>query len=903
MKKQTAVIAVMVMILNMFCAVPSYAASENTSRRSEAIAIVNGLGLAEKSDISEKTADSKITRAEFAGVAASLSGNVRSSFEPTFFDVQQETAFADEIYTLRDRNEMVGFSDIEFGTDEILTLEQATMVLLRVLGYAPVIKDGMWDMQTAVQRTDLYNGLHTSVLAELTKGDAALLVYNALTAPVCVRDYGSDGGFSVDNTRSILWDNLKIGIKSGIVSQSYFSSLTDGEPSLAENDVAIGGEIFSCVDYPDGRNYFGYSVECYYRENADGGNSAVFMLPKKNKAVTVNSEDFEGLNGRTFKYTSYSADYRTVEKTESLKIDDDADVVYNGVACPDYTDDDLLLKGRTGYITFIDNDNDGKYEAVMITECRDYVVDYVDSKNKTIYTKWQDNVDLSNADNLYIYNEQGKRIAFDAIFSSDIVTIQMSKDGKNAVIMKTNSVLETAVKSINYSKHRVTLDDDREYVVDDSLWAKIDDIRIGTYGMFYFDYRGRLAGLLFENYGSNEGYAFLSRIWCDRSDDTVYVKLFRMSGQMEQYTLKDKVTVDGDKIKAKKFYESIMLTDSTGTQYPNRQVIKFKASDNDGKIYFIDTPNKGVNETDESLIVKGYRNAVGWEAYGEGYLGHYVALASFTKAMSVPMPADGEPASVCNNFNDSDYYIIPWSSSKPGKNFDAFPINKAGIATMMVTYYKKHSSVTNYGGDESFESYKQKNSVMVNDISYGLFNEEPAYELEYYENNIKKTAFAIDEKILKKPVYTDDGTETGEYKDVVRGDVVRLSIASDGRITSLHVDCDVERKDNKMFFSANLDELNSSECGVVYAAGKTGIKILVNPITEGVYKPSEIYTDTWVSRMYSSTMQCTVYNREDNTVSEGSYVDAVGLKQNPDNPAIVFGRCSDVSYNQLFIIR
>lgn len=903
MKKQTAVIAVMVMILNMFCAVTSYAASENTSRRSEAIAVVNGLGLAEKSDISEKTADSRITRAEFAGAAASLSGNVRSSFEPTFFDVQPETAFADEIYTLRDRNEMVGFSDIEFGTDEILTLEQATMVLLRVLGYAPVIKDGMWDMQTAVQRTDLYNGLHTSVSSELTKGDAALLIYNALTAPVCVRDYGSDGGFSVDNTRSILWDNLKIGIKSGIVSQSYFSSLTAGEASVGENDVVIGGDVFSCENYPDGKSYFGYNVECYYRENTGGGNSAVFMLPKKNKAVTVNSEDFESLNNKTFKYVTHNTDYRVTEKTESLKLDDNLDVVYNGVVCPDYTDDDLLLKERTGYSTFIDNDNDGKYEVVLITECRDYVVNYVNSKNKTIYTKWQDNVDLSGTDNLYVYDVRGKSIELDAILSSDIVTVQMSKDGKNAVLIRTNSVLETAVKSINYSKHKVTLADDREYDVDDSLWVRIEDIRIGTYGMFYFDYRGRLAGLLFENYGSNEGYAFLSRIWCDRGDDTVYVKLFRMSGKMEQYTLKDKVTVDGDRIKAKDFYNSVMLTDSTGAKYPNRQVIKFKTADNDGKIYFIDTPNKGVNETDESLIVRGYRNTTGWEAYGNGYLGYHVAMAGFAKAMSVPMPADGEPASVCNNFNDSDYYIIPWSSSKPGKNFDAFPINEAGIATMMVNYYEKRSSVINYGGDEDLESYRKNSSVMVNDISYGLFNEEPAYELEYYDNNVKKTAFALDEKVLKKPVYTDDGTETGEYKDVVRGDVVRLSIASDGRITSLHVDCDVERKDNKMFFSESLSKLYSAECGVVYAAGKSGIKLLINPITEGVYKPSEMYTDAWISRLYNANMSCTVYNREENTVLAGSYTDAVGLKQDPDNPAIVLGRCNEVGYNQLFIIR
>lgn len=908
MKKQTAIIAVIVMILNMLQALPAAAASEEvSSRRSEAIAVVNGLGLADKSGISDNAAESYITRAEFAGMAAALTGNVRGNLTPSFFDVQSDNAFADEIYTLSNMGVMVGFSDIEFGPNENMTAEQGTIVLLRMLGYSPLIEKGLWDAQTAVQRTDLYNGVRSALSDKLTKGDAAVMVYNALTAPMCIRDYNANGGYSVDNTRCIMYDNLKISVTHGIVNQSYFSSLTTGMVPISETQVAIDNEVFECGGYTDAKNYFGYNVECYYRENPYGGYEAVYMLPKKTKSVTVQSEDFEDLNGRTFKYTVKNINYTTSIKTETLQLADALDVVYNGVVCPDYTDDDLLLKDRAGYSTFIDNNNDGKYEVVLITECRDYVVSYVNDKTKTVYTKWQGNIDLSAVENIYIYDLRGQRIEFGIIKSGDILTMQMSKDGKNVTIIRTVQVVETAVKSINYAKRTVVLADNREYTVDESLWQKIDDIKINTYGMFYFDYRGRIAGLLFENYGTNEGYAFLSRIWQEKGDDTVYVKLFRMSGEMEQYKLKKTLTVDGSKVKATAFCDKMILTDTDGTKYTDRKVVKFKANDAGDEVYFIDTPDLAEGESEESLYVKGYRNTGGGESYAEGYFRHFVYMAQFRQAMMVPMPAADEMKSAVNNYADDDYYIRPFKDNMTFQNFDAFPITDSGAASMMVNYYTKRlGEVQNYGGDYEYDSLKGRASVMVNDIAT-VWDEETSQvvqELEYYENNVKKTAIARDEKILKKPVYNDDGTVvTGQYKDLVRGDVVRLYIEHDGSIGGIWVDLDSERKDNRMFSTTDITVQYATECGVVYSAGESSIRLLATPVASGVFKPSEMLTDIWVTRMYNSTMVCTMYNRADDEVKEASYSDILGYKQDPENPAIVFARCAGVGYSNMFVIR
>ncbi len=901
MKKQLAIFIALLVILNIFQVMPIYAAPELSVKQKEAIAVINGLGLADKADISEDTGNDTITRAGFASIMASLTGDTYTAENLTYFDVPADSEFADEIYTQRDKGIMVGYSDIDFGAKKDINLAEATVTLLRVLGYDPAVKMGLADIKSLAGNVKLYNGVNTANVDAITKCDAAVMVYNALTAGTLVRKFTAEDGYAIDYDKNILYTNLGIKKIEGIVSQVYYSALTaDTLFKTGENNAVVGDMVLSCKEYPETKDYLGYNVDCYYHEG-DAEDSIVFMLPKNNTVYKVDSEDFEGYANGVFRYTERDVNYYVTEKVRSLKLSDTVDVVYNGVACPDYTVDDLLLTNTSGFSEFIDNNNDGRYEVVIITECRDYVVDYVNDGRKTIYTKWQENVELSGVENLYVYDVSGKTIEFEAIMSSDVVTIQMSKDGKNAVIVRTNNSIETAVKKIDYENHKITLDNGKTYRVDNSLWSRINDIRMDSYGMFFFDCRGRLAGITFENLGYNETYAYLCRVRYDEDSEIVTAKLFMISGEMKTYELKKKIVFDGDQIKATEFYNRIMLTDVDGSKYTNRQVVRFKLND-DEKIVYIDTASKGPSEGEGTLVVRGYRNANEWEPYPPGFLSKYVSTSWMTKGMLIPVPAEGEPLSSSDKFEDEDYMINKSLSNRRIRNFDAFGLNDAGVMTQMAEYYVKSDSATNFGGDVDISEYEKNNSVVVDSIKQELYKDEAAYMLTYYEKNVKKTAVVQDEKVLKKPIYTEDGIATGEYKMLAKGDLVRLNIANNGIVNSIRIDYDAERVDNRMFSSSNLKQY-SAECGVAYAANENGIKMFTDVMSFGRYSPSGMYRNSWVSRVYSDSVSFTVFDRNEKTISAGSPEDIVGYKQDPTNPSIIIAICDDCAYNQIFIYR
>ncbi len=901
MKKQLAIFIALLVILNIFQVMPIYAAPELSVKQKEAIAVINGLGLADKADISEDTGNDTITRAEFASIMASLTGDTYTAENLTYFDVPADSEFADEIYTQRDKGIMVGYSDIDFGAKKDINLAEATVTLLRVLGYDPAVKMGLADIKSLAGNVKLYNGVNTANVDAITKCDAAVMVHNALTAGTLVRKFTAEDSYAIDYDKNILYTNLGIKKIEGVVSQVYYSALTaDTLFKTGENNAVVSDMVLNYKEYPETKDYLGYNVDCYYHEG-DAEDSIVFMLPKNNTVYKVDSEDFEGYANGVFRYTERDVNYYVTEKVKSLKLSDTVDVVYNGVACPDYTVDDLLLTNTSGFSEFIDNNNDGRYEVVIITECRDYVVDYVNDGRKTIYTKWQENVELSGVENLYVYDVSGKTIEFEAIMSSDIATIQMSKDGKNAVIIRTNNSIDTAVKKIDYANHKITLDNGKTYRVDNSLWARIDDIRTDSYGMFFFDYRGRLAGLMFENYGYNETYAYLSRVKCDEDSEVVTAKLFLMSGEMKTYELKKKMICDGDQIRATEFYDRMMLTDVNGTKYTDRQVVRFKLNE-DGKLVYIDTASKGVNEGDDTLVVRGYRNATNYDAYAPGGLVGYAECAQLLSCIAVPVPGNNEPKSNVNYYADSDYYKCS-VYGKYVENFDAFGLSKAGVMSMMVKYYTKSETTENYGGDINFErEYKQSNPVIIDNITQELYDDDAAFLVKYFERNVKKEAYVTDEKILMKPEYSEDGIATGRYRRISKGDVVRIHKKNDNIIDSIHLDYDSERTDNRVFISTGLG-IDTIECGVAYFGSETGIKMLTDVRSLGRYSPSGMILDNWITRQYNDSICFTLYDRNNKTVSGGNWSDVVGYKQDSSNPSIVVAYCGDCSYTQIFIYR
>lgn len=764
---------------------------------------------------------------------------------------------------------------------------------------------------------------------ELTVGDMTKILYAQLFAHTVFTVSGTSERINIDTTENVLEKYHNIEVVHGIVKSVGNSKLNfDYDVNCDDHTITVGSERLH-LDKVD-MSLLGMNVDAYYKEE-NGIKTFLFAETNANNITVIESENFISFKNGRIEYDKENISFGIVNKTKSVSISSDVDVVFNGRPLASYKQSDINFDTTSGKIIAIDNDNGGDVDVLIIYQIQNYVVDAVDYANNLIYSKYpKTTIDLSDKEYL-ICDGNLNKISFELVRAGSVLSVMLAKSNDYCILIPSSTKVNTKITEIQ-SDNRVVLDNGTVTVIDDCIKEKIDDIKIELNRLITvsYDFQGRVCNIDYSEYEHEYWYAYLMKLKTygyGSLNPSVKLRVMRLDGTKEEYELAKKVNFDGDRLNTTKaagideIINRLTLVDaSNGDRYTNIQMLKIHTDDR-GKLIFIDTQNRGENESDSSLKVencysdKENKISYAWSnsltALSSGYpvftpyFRSFILYAPYVDTESGGVPSDIDSidevyfhSSGINTPMNKILYDAPSYS-----NYEVIDPDAGGAFPVLVYRYKWKPNETDARliDDKSgiYGDYK-KTTVMVDGLSTRLDeNGDEVLILSYYGTG----RYSILEKKILDPVYSykrqTDRNGNIILRQLEKGDIVKLAYIDDS-IVDIIVLVDHKLKDNSAFYgktdwAENDEEKGSIECfGPLYAFTDRGIKAWYKT-TDGAANyfdgnAAECVFDSskHINTLNNGVSTVIVYDVKRNIIKEGTTSDLIGIKNDPINPTIVY---------------
>lgn len=500
MKKIIALILMISLVLSATVAV--YADDTNITENnsySREFEVLSALGFADGLEEHYQDFSETMTRADFIGLCARLTGRVGENYDSVFNDVASGSYMEREINAALNAG-LISKAD-NFMPDAPITYEQVCRVLVSLLGYDLVVEIESGNQSGYVKKASEL-GLAKRIIgkSEITKREGVEAIYKALSVDV-LQFKGTS--YKVVKGQTVLSVNFDIFEDEGIVRANSETSLQVKDSSVGENRVKIDDDIYNCGD-TNAEDLLGLKCKFFYHYDEESDVATLKHISKiedENEVINVLAADIVSCSEGVFRYSD--ANGRAKKKTISRS----ADVLYNGKAYPDYTDADLMP--ACGEVILIDNDNDGDIDVIFVYSQENYFASII-SMSDYIITDKVNNKTLKlplDDDTVRIRIIKNKAdIDFSAIEKNNVVTVFESKDSDLYIIYVSDSAVtgEITSSSGTYDSDAGSWDveqpcltvNGREYNV--SLNCR-DDLRIGTDATVYLNVYNEVVHVEYEH--------------------------------------------------------------------------------------------------------------------------------------------------------------------------------------------------------------------------------------------------------------------------------------------------------------------------------------------------------------------------------------------------------------------
>ena len=450
--------------------------------------------------------------------------------------------------------------------------EEAVCAFMRAAGYETYAEQrGGYTAGylAAAKEIGLLKGIDIYVGYDITCMALVELVMNAMD--IDFMEIKFDGGVKFEYCDNKFTERLGLEKRRGVVDATGKSSLYN-DSRLADNQISIEGLVFSVHD--DYTNLLGYCVE-YYVDTEDG-NTIIYMNKRigKGKELVINAEDIAKYENRRYSYYVNS-------RGKTLELPDDIAIIYNGVSEPEPTD--AMMHPDNGWVTFLDNDDDGWYDVVYITQYETYVVYYVDTANKKIYDTYDASkvITIGEDEEFSIRDVNGAEVPLEKIVKWNVLSVKQSVNGAVTDIIVCNKSVRGTVETINeeYVKISGTVYDAADTIAGAAL-------TLGKQAMFLFDAFDRIVAVSGSDVdGMNIGYLVKAKMLEDDIDERIWLRIYTAEGKMETIHTDKKVRMDN----VSNVSPSVVLSNlKKGTDEVLPQVILYGLNKN-GCINKIDT--------------------------------------------------------------------------------------------------------------------------------------------------------------------------------------------------------------------------------------------------------------------------------------------------------------------------
>lgn len=638
--------------------------------------LLYSLGVIPESIEDKMTADTHVTRGDFAAVIYQIINNelesgaaIPEEWDETFWgddaiytpivpvvksgyynDIDSSYEYFDQINFVTNYGLMNGVGNGGFAPDREMKYGEMIKVMVKMLGYGKLAEiDGGYPAGY-INRAETLGIRSIADNHLMTYHDFVNILYDMLE--IEVMEIGvSNGEFqyfvSEDSTFMSKW--LKAAYKTGIFTDNSITSVS-GESAISKGMLTVGDITYQNKCKYDINDYLGYNVKVYYSLDEEYEGYALAVVPDRKNIVTeFDILDFVSYNNRTIEYMEG-------KKTERVKLSETLFVIYNGKSIASWNPD--IFEFSNGNVKIIENGD--WYDVIVIEDYQTWIVSGVDIKNHKIYNKTPDKSDVTEDEILeyeealeneqvYVYSADGSVLDIENVVTG--MTMDFIENGNYLkIILSDNRVSEFIVKQIGTDNdgNKIISNGETTYIVSPDYYTKKNSAQF-MMGQNYTLYLNKQGFVIWQDLKlvSNMTVGYLVRTVLVDEEETVKVKIFDETGKMHLVFSGEKVVFRSNptekyKLEYDKLYAKIR--DYNG-------LVRFKLDD-EGKLKELevvsDTPqNQEYLQTiydsgDSTLIYKTYSN---W-----GFFGGEVYSDNNTKVFCVPKDD--------NLKNDDDYYTV-----------------------------------------------------------------------------------------------------------------------------------------------------------------------------------------------------------------------------------------------------
>jgi len=479
MKKITALILSIAILLGLFT-VSFVSAAETDENYAEALYM---LGCIDSELEAKLSANTTVTRGEFAKIISDIA-MLDISGESLFSDVNENTAYFEEINAVAGFKILMGDGEGIFNPDKNVTELEVMIGLLRVLGYEEYAyyRGGYpTGYYQAARATKLTSGAGEITKDDITGNTLSLLLKNMLDEPLyevtsIEGDYASKG----------LTDKSFLSIYYGIEKAEGVVTANTGTmlDKPVENGGIVVNGVFMTVETSQYDSFIGYNVEAYY--SAEDNSIIYINKSEKNDVQRIQADEIVNADGSSITYEISEG------KFKDISLSADVYILYNGRAPLNFKND--IFDISTGYIDLIDNDNNGVVDVVSVFSFETQIIDSINYNENIIVFKYGGGTltdeELKDCD---IFGKNGITQLY-RMHEWEALDIIRSAEGEVIAIYnagKTESKIPTEV-AVGSDGGYITFDDGTTAEIRKDFVDRFNSVKINVLSIFSFDMEGKL---------------------------------------------------------------------------------------------------------------------------------------------------------------------------------------------------------------------------------------------------------------------------------------------------------------------------------------------------------------------------------------------------------------------------
>lgn len=847
------------------------------------IQFLNDLGITQKTE--ENSADS-VKRGEFVSmVVNALNIEKTDASEIYFEDVNENSPYYDEISEAAHLGIISGDGIGKFFPDGKLSFAAAIKITVCALGYKNIAASygGYPAGYLAVSaETDLLHGIKKNINEYMNFSECAELLYNFLNADLCLTT-GMDGNYPVQGRaegKCILSEYYGLCKNEGIITGAGFASLES--EAVRDGSLTLSGKKFK-YNGKNAEEYLGLSAVCW---TDDRDEIKLIYIKPINKCVKIEADNIKDYSGHML--MTYDTEY---------KLDRSVSISKNGKYI---LADNNVFTFDNGYVTLIDNDGDGIYNAALVMSAKYLTVSAVNETKEEVYDAKEGALKLQNDGEhrsvIKLKNKDGvlENSDFKDITVGTVLMYYGSDDDIYTLAEGCVSKVEGTVTET--LKNKIFIDG--TVYETNTYFNKNYNVTPGFEGTFLLAADGTVTATA-DSETSDLPYGYLTGYKAENNvTKSVQISIFTTNGNFIYPELADNVTLDGVRMARSDHSLSNALVKNGA---PNYGVIRYNL-DGDGKVNVIDT----AEEVDASLqpfdkygktpvgdnVLTRYAKKV--KAFYYPNLNQFVPYALIDTAVIIGVPYDISNDEGGTVYDESKFSILNSQTLANSKTYeiDTYDVSRA-MRPAIVVVYDKNAGV-------SLDVGKHEDAAVIIGVSNTVSENGEILKTFYMWKNgtyCKYRLAADTAKLLEADGIT-----------LAAGDVIRFALNGDNEISRLVKDAsynEVTRKPEVISAALEGHQVDCAEYAgtVLYHTG-SALTLKLDSISAYSENYSTALSDNVLPLSVKETTRIAIYDTEKQTVTQGTVDDLRdGYSVGEENGSYVFIKGYSGGINQMIIYR